>query len=60
MLRTVEELESARILLVAEKTLAPLLAEDPVMITLTSTGEAAFWRLMLVKELRSKKAKKVG
>jgi hypothetical protein len=58
MLRTVEELESARILLVAGMGLASILAEHPVIITLTSTGGAAFWRLMLVKNSRARKKRK--
>lgn len=59
-LRTVEELESARIFLVTigESVIALILR--CCTVTLTSTGGAAFWRLVFAKEMRSKKAKKVG
>jgi hypothetical protein len=60
LLRTVEELESARIFLVTigESVIALILRWFTV--TLTSTGGAAFWRLVFVKRDALKKSEKSG
>ena len=60
LLGTMEELESARIFLVTVRKSASSPGLFRMVFTLTSTGGAAFWRLMLGRSLAFKKREKVG